>query len=456
MILRILICFFFALTILSCTKQLEEDTPIITDNVNEENVSEVDSKDFSIKNNPIEIGDATSLVVLDDKTTSSTSGKAENLFLQSNLFKVSSSGQTENLSLFSLDIDDQDYSENILVEKIHLLNDKYIVLEGTFSISFKNEVVIEYSKILVRKTDGALFSFEMFPSNAKKGPNGESPFQSDAEGNIYYLNGNMVYKMDTSDPEKITIEEYLSSGQSASYFSVDSMGNCIYSDDFLNTKIRKKNGGILLLESLTDKTVYNYWKGRDGNIHLLTNHGGSTNLDSTTGISSIISNNDELEIVLLWEGNTEETVAIELNMGTYQYILDQDENGIYFFGYGNESWRFNELSKTVDIIEVPDNSYPILSSFNQYSLKSYSNKYIYLAKGTDLYEIDLADLSFRTLLDNGYEMYNILLLENGHIQISALRYNDGIKILGELDLNGNFTILNENENKEAIALIRLN
>ena len=206
----------------------------------------------------------------------------------------------------------------------------------------------------------------------------------------------------------------------------------------------------------TDKRVHNYWQGRDGNIYLLTNHGGATNLDSTTGINRLSSDDDGLELILLWEGNTEKTVAIDLNPGSYQYISDKDKDAVYFFGYGHESWRFNESSKTVEIIEVPDSSNPVLSSFNKWSIKSYSNEYIYLAKDTDLFEINLEDLSYKTLLNEGYEMYNILLLDNGHVQISALRYDDGVKILGEMDLNDNFIILNENENKEAVVLTRLN
>ena len=454
--LRILFSLFLVLAVLSCAKESSENT-LILDETNEEQEPQVDSKDFSIEDNLIEIENAKSLIVLDNKSNgASKSGKTESISLESNLFKVDASGQIENLSLFNLGQDDIEYQESIVVANIHHLSDEYMVLEGTFNISSENDVIVEYNKILIRKSDGALFSFDIFPSHVDQGHNGETPFQTDAKGNIYYLSGNMVYKMDSTNPERITIEEYLNDGQSAAYFSVDTKGNCLYTDDFNNTKIRKENGGIVNVESLTDKRVHNYWQGRDGNIHLLTNHGGATNLDSTTGISRLSSNDDGLELILLWEGNTEETVAIELNPGTYQYILDKDKDAVYFFGYGNESWRFNESSKTVEIIEVPDSSYPVLSSFNEYSIKSYSNEYIYLALDTNLYEINLEDLSYKTLLDEGYEMYNILLLDNGHVQISALRYNDGIKILGELDMNGNLIIINENENKEAVVLTRLN
>ena len=111
----------------------------------------------------------------------------------------------------------------------------------------------DYYNLLIRKSDGAVFEIRSSSSrrdiNSDLGELQEVNFQSDKDGNLYYVNNEgKIMKVDVSNPSDLFIMEYLPTGQTTFYFIVDRDGNCVYEygEDY---RLRKGPGGIFEFQS---------------------------------------------------------------------------------------------------------------------------------------------------------------------------------------------------------------
>ena len=121
-----------------------------------------------------------------------------------------------------------------------------------------------------------------------------------------------------------------------------------------------------------------------------------------------------------------------------------------FIAFENGShWEFFEDDNQVTNFELPDLSLT--------TKVVHSDDHYYLAEGTNLYKVSFADHSYSSLLTPGeYEVYTMSVDNDETLQISALRFSDGRKIIAGINAQGELTVIDEEQDKEAIYLQRLN
>jgi len=264
---------------------------------------------------------------------------------------------------------------------------------------------------------------------------------TDNQSNMYYrywTSGDVynLRKVDYSNPDNITSSSYISNTENINHFIVDSFGNVVYTiwESPFRTRLRKSNGGYFNLYTGTDLL---YWIGLDNNIY---SFGGSEDkvekfvFDSNNDVTidtysehAQISNNEHTEILKLSE------VVVFVKGGNERSInITVDNDG-----------TFNKVE------DVP------LSTIN--SARS-SDNYVYIS-GTDKYsnnsvlvKFDPVESSFSQMYDKGtYDIYNFNVTSDDIITFSALRMNDGKKVLGKID-NETVSIIDEYMDEEINVL----
>src|SRR5690606_20081814 len=302
-----------------------------------------------------------------------------------------------------------------------------------------------YYNILVRKSDGALFeignNYEQL-INSNLGLLQEANFQSDKDANLYYLNNQgKILKVDVSNPSDLFMTEYLPTEQTTYYFIVDQDGNCVYEYDG-TYRLRKGAGGIFDFEA-EGFEVSEFWVGSNGAMYF-------TSYDHDNEVPTIgklnVDGNGDVSGSELWSSTN--TGVQNTNHRYYYRIVRQ--NSVVFIAFENGShWEFSEDDNQVTNFELPDLSIS--------TKLVYSDDYYYLAEGTNLYKVSFGDHSYSSLLSPGqYEVYTMSVDNNEILQISALRFSDGRKIIAEIDAQGTFTVIDEEQDKEALYLQRLN
>lgn len=402
----------------------------------------------------LDISNAESLVVLESSTTSRNSSGT--------FYKITSNGAFEEVKFVNpdgTDIDSGQTQATVSVQSIHNISSEFIILTGSFSVWDTIGNNQYYETILVRKNDGAIFNF---------GANdiddtsllGDEPFQFDNYGDFYYSNySDMVFKVDISNPNTIVKSEYLSTGQEAQYFGIEGQGNCIYkygssfgnfgngTNDF---RLRKTNGGIFEV-AISGRDNNEFWIGNNGKVYFTTYtwDNGYKPL-----IHSLIINNSNVLIDTLWtpSSSDEEQAVGKFFRTKHQgsYLFRTSQSIVFIDKYHSEigGFEFFESSNTVKLIDLP-----VIES--EAIIKN-SDSYYYIATGTDLYKVSFSDHSYSKLLNTGeYEVYNMTVSANDIIQLSALRFSDGKKVFCQIDETGSLTIIDEEQNKEGIALERL-
>ena len=438
----ILLPVFVVLLLASC-----EDTQV--DPEREENKSFPKPK-FSI-------GDATSLVVLDNNSNSGGRVAEES----SNLYKITTSGSFEEVTFVNEDdtpIDSSKTQTLIVVEKIFDVTDNYLILQGQFTAWDTLGNKQDYSALLVRRSDGAIYNF-----NAND--IGPGDIFSDDNGNFYYRNHNhVVIRVDTSNPELLTKSEFLPSGQMAESFWVDHTGTLVYQYDEDKFRVRKQNGGIFELDfsilSSEEPTPFPHgkyfnqgiWVGVNGKIYLETvdhrpNHGYRMHFHTVS-----LDAQGTVAIDTVWTGEWKEYHGGSdyiLGSGSYTMTRVNKEKSILFV-HPYYAWEFFEETNTLVEVHLPKVGF--FDDFFQ------SDNYLYYRSGLKIYKISLADYSHELIQlpqNDQFEIYSMSIGSNDVLQISALRFSDGKRILAQIDSNGIFTVIDEALDKEVIILQRL-
>ena len=389
----------------------------------------------------LSITNASSLVVYNNENSGARTSSTD----YQGLFKITTNGTLESVKLIKLDGNE---AENTTTDiwAMYEVNKDYLAIQGALMVG---ESQVAYGTLLVRKKDGAIFNLgtpsEIFFNDLW----GQVIFQSDGFGNAYYESGisSNVIKLTLSD-EEITKTDYLPQGQGGDIFAIDFNGNCIYSTDYV--RIRKSTGGIYEC-----KEVSNFWIGSNGKIYypssIVTQ--GELYSSSVSIINTIAVNNDSsISTDTVWVAPENEDPYFEGPSPIYDFLIKRPNSTIAVNRYdGGGGWEFFEDTNTLKRFPLPyfGSNYPtkIVVSPN----------YFYQTHGSKLYKISLEDYSYQLLLGEGqYEVYSMVVDANDLLQFSALRFSDGKKILAQIDSNGVFTILDEEQNKPATILQRLN
>lgn len=399
----------------------------------------------------LDIINAESLIVLESsKKSTSSSGT---------FYKITVDGSFEEVKFINpdgTDIDEGQTQADLSVHSIHNVSSEFVILTGSFSVWDATGNNQYYETLLVRKSDGAIFDFGAIEIDTRS-LLGDEPFQHDNYGNFYYSDySNMVFKVDISNPGSIVKSEYLSTGQEAEYFGIESQGNCIYQygDDASTNKdfrLRKTNGGIFEV-AISGRDNNAFWIGNNGKVYFTTIPFSNAGFTQPL-INSLNIDNGNISIDTVWTPNSEdEDDAVGNFFRTkYQgsYLLRTNESVVFIGTYNRlKSFEFFESSNTVRLIDLP--------SIEEGAIVVNSDSYYYIATGTDLYKVSFSDHSYSKLLNTGeYEVYNMTASSDDIIQLSALRFSDGKKVFCQIDETGSLTTIDEEQNKKGIVLERL-
>jgi hypothetical protein len=373
----------------------------------------------------------------------------------SNLYKITSAGNYNEVVYLDenkMPIDTALSECTLFVNDIIPVNDVYFVLIGNFSVHVKNGgYPLSLSSLLVRKSDGAIFSFgdNMFSSaNAKMG---DLLFQKDGSGNLYYRSfGGIVYKIDISDPNSIKRTSVIASGQEANYYNMQNDGYFIYdygnNSTSVNLRIQKPNGGVYPI-NIPNRNNEEFWLNSAGEIYFVTS-------GTNTQIHKINFVGDNITIDTLWR-STNDTLKYAVGQmfrsWTQGSFIIRKSNSVLFIDtyFNDKSFEFSETDFKVKLYSFP--------KLNDYECKfAVSENNCYIGNGYDLYKVSLSNNSYSKLLNTGdYEIYSMSVSKDDIIHLSALKLSNGKNIIAQINASGQLTIIDENVNKVGEAMVRI-
>lgn len=384
-----------------------------------------------------------------------------------NLYKITAGGSmevVEFLDVLGNVIDPKEAGTYVTVYSITPMNDDYVALLGDFnfpdSVSTKH-----YTALLLRKSDGAIFDFSEGGLSPHLKRLGEEVVKADDSGNLYYRTSDTngaVKKLTIANPEQLAVSGYTSTGQQAQYFEMDAHGNCLYkygesdgvtqANGAADLRIRKANGGIFEVK-VDGRDNREAWLGNNGSFYFITYTWDNGYLPA---IHKIAITGSEIAINTVWSANDDLDVndAVGSMMRTESqgaYLIRKENSVVFVDTYFNRNlhWEFFEEDNTVRKFELPQ--------IEEGALLVYSEKYYYIASGTSLYKVDLDTHEYESLLpENAYEVYTMNVSTDDVVQLSAMRFSDGKKIVAEISATGTLTVVSEELDAPAIVLQRLN
>lgn len=405
----------------------------------------------------LSISNASSLAVLEADAGRVTAGG-------SNLYKITTNGSMEEVKFVNADGSDIDPAiaeTTIQVSNVVTLDATIFLLEGTFSVWDSAGVAQHYDALLVRRSDGAIFDFGENDISYNKTKLGDKLVKTDVSQNLYYPNNTGITKLSNSNPEIMTKQEFLSTGQTAEYFEITRNGAAIYkygsssgvtnangTDDL---RIRKAGGGIFEVK-VEGRDNREFWRGANGSIYFVT-YTWDNGYQSAIHKITMVDDNPVIEEV--WSDDSMEHefnyVAGMLRTASQgSHKIDKENSVVFIATYagGGFAWEFNEETNTVEDFTLPDveEGAIIVNSDNNY----------YIATGTDLYKVDLDTHEYSSLLNSGeYEVYSMNVDANDNIQFSGLRFSDGRKVFAKISPSGNVEVIDEEIGRSATVLQRL-
>lgn len=382
-----------------------------------------------------------------------------------NLYKITDDGSmevVEFLDVLGNVIDPTEAGTYVSVYSIVPMNNDYVALLGDFvfpdSVSTKN-----YTALLLRKSDGAIFDFSQGGLNPETKRLGESVVKADGPGNLFYTaNENAgVKKLAITNPEQLTVSGYTGTGQQARYFEVDAHGNCIYkygesggvtnANGAADLRIRKANGGIFEVK-VDGRDNREAWLGNNGSFYFITY---TWDNGYQPAIHKIDIAGSDIAINAVWTTDdltVSDAVGSTIRTNTQGSYMIRKENSVVFvdtYFDRNLHWEFFEEDNTVRQFELPE--------IEEGALLVYSDNYYYIASGTNLYKVNLDTHEYESLLpENAYEVYTMNVSADDVVQFSAMRFSDGKKIVAEISAAGVLTVVSQELDATAIVLQRLN
>ena len=395
----------------------------------------------------IEITDAESLfIVPGSSSTRSVSRSSYASSTTNTLFKITETGAVEEVEY--KDADNNTYTVTSQLISIDNVDENYVVF------SFGSDTANPTKCYLTNKSTGSVYLLGDADSQLdSKCPlpqlnSKEKTILSDNNSNFYYhyygpSTGNSFYylrQVNYTDPTNIVATQYIIDSESVESFIVDSNGNVAYTAyttaGFANTevnRIRKNNGGYYNLPGTE------YWIGLDGNFYVDSSDGGEevkkVSIDSDYNVSTTSYDN----------------TSVRISNQDYKLKL---LNKMIIVGTGNQQFPFS--------IDNGSEIYSLDLPLSKISIARSSSNYVYIS-GTDnsssdsvLVKFNPSDNSFSQMYTKGtYDIYNFNVTSDDNINFSALRMNDGKKVLGKILENGTLSITDETINKQITILERI-
>lgn len=337
------------------------------------------------------------------------------------------------------------------IEKIKNLNDEYLALSGYFSFNgvwMHNLLVNKHTELIYAMPrdiycDDDALSFE------------------DNHKNLYWAKWNqngMIYRFDVSDPDNITVENYLpnTAGYLDRYYCINGSGFCYYWDRFENIKC--PGGRIYNMKELipgSDGWIENIFCGFNRQFYVvdrIRDENGNYKYDAIYRLDEI--GNNELNAILLAEDDY------------YGWIGDFCPNAkrkTFIMSTGSTTYEFNEETgemRAIGVVIPITYFYTTRSDLNFNTFLT--SESLWVIEETELYQLNLADYSLRKidLIQCGYEIREDNITSSPNVpglSFSGLRYADGQNVVGTIQEDGTITAFEKTKTSNPITtLLRLN
>ena len=392
----------------------------------------------------IEITDAETLFIVQGSSSSrSVSRSSYSSSTTNTLFKITETGAVQEVGY--KDADNNSYTITLKPVSIDNVDTNYVVF------SFGSDKSNPTECYLTNKSTGAVYLLgsAASPMDSKcplpQTNSKEKTILTDNKSNFYYRyygfsNGNFPYylrQVNYTDPTNIAATQYIVDSESVGDFIVDSNGNVAYNANLTgdaNTavnRIRKSNGGYYNLSHTA------FWVGLDGNIYLA---------DGSFEVKKVSIDSDYNVSISTYDNNTLARISnqhYKLKLSNKLIFVQQNSGSTIAIDNGYE----------INTLDLP------LSNIN---IARSSSNYVYIS-GTDnsssnsvLVKFNPSDNSSSQMYTKGtYDIYNFNVTSDDTITFSALRMNDGKKVLGKILANGTLSITDESINKEITILERI-
>lgn len=384
-------------------------------------------------------------------------GNKKSAYSNQELYKISIDGEIISeekvrlLDAFGNEIDSV-FSEFAVWEMLEL-KEGLLCLRGDFKLYLDSTNIEPQTlyTLLVRISDGAIFSFNgHYPSDKSYYLN-QNKIQTDKYGNVYYDAGNVFKLMETENG--YLHEEYLPSEEEFFSFFIDIEGNCYYYT-YPYTKVKKFGGGIAASDIY--RQFHCKWNTYDDRV-----------------MASVY---DSVGYLTIEEEKLKFSPFASINCPeAWQYIYrNSNEKTTQIFSPAiHESWKlagsiiFEETQKVCDLFISNE-----LFTANNLYVKNISGHFLYLTNegsiSLDLYKVDLNNLEKidgDSYVLNSYthidfpidlDVKEYEFSDNGDITFTALRLSDEMYVTGIVDSESNIQILTESSDREYNNLIRIN
>ena len=349
------------------------------------------------------------------------------------LFKITENGLVVEVTL--TDEDGGEVTDEYTPSGVADAGDTYMI------VTFESVPDYAVPAFLVRKTDGAVFSLDNvgWPRLSDRNFINSKSVQTDSNGSIYYSANHaaadaVVMKIDVSDPENITAVSWSPEPDAPNWFVISPDGHLAYAG-----RIKKANGG---LHNMPEGVI---WVGLDGNFRYQ---------DPEVDLNSIYTVHIDVDYNL----TTSLVTGIDiphLGWAYSGYILRLSDR-VYIIPPGSnnpvEVENPTNTPRLVTISEIDEISIAACSSTNYFlsGLDSSNNPL--------LLKVEPGFDTVTTLLPRAgvyYDIFKMVVSPDGVVTFNALRMSDGVKVLGEVDADGNVTILDESLNVQVVTLERV-
>lgn len=331
------------------------------------------------------------------------------------------------------------------------LNNTYLMLSGYFKF---NGITID--QLLVNKNTELIYAIPNYRFYFRM----ECPVFEDKNKNIYwgsiYSDDAMIYCFNVSNPDNITIENYLPDDQDIFKYWVNKNGICYY-ETSSGRNFKCPGGRIYNCRELLneyDDPWNKIFCGTNGNFYIVYSKYGE-NLTKVFEIKIIDNNSLQAMEVTSFPEYIYLGGEFCPNSIRNSCILSNGDNIIEFDETTNELRKLNiSIPSTYDYIGWGTASGNASTFINSESLWIYDE--------TKLYQLKLSDYSLNIidLVSKGYSINSSTItcsINSPGLSFSGVRYSDGQNIVGTIDEEGNITVFEQTKTSNKITtLLRLN
>lgn len=281
---------------------------------------------------------------------------------------------------------------------------------------------------------------------------------TDYNNNIYFIMQGRVAKIDVSDVKKITFEYvtpdlyYINETEE---FAVDKNGNIVFSAGSSSGALagsslymRKTNGSIEKISPLQNSMAFT---GYDGFIYLQINE-PDEHYSTDSKMLKRVSVDNAFTISYT---DCNQTGLTSWYSGGYNWIYMKDK--IVAIGYSDSGF----LVTSVMYDASRSNYYNTFTSIKQSLVEDIvaGSEYCFASLSDDtIIQLNPVDGTYTAILDKGsFDVCKIVSANDNNVSFSGVRYSDGKRILGTIDVSTKaVSIVSDNLSDDIVVLQKLN